>query len=391
MRDKVTLLARVREIRNGKLSFVFERVETHKKGKPIQPKEPENATAYYLRYTEGGKRVTQPTGQNFSEAVTACRNKEVAREYIKRGLDLPPTHGNDSRRTIADAVQDFIQKNRTLDKAPATRYGYERAVTQFRDSCGKVFLDELNEKTMLDHIDWIRDNVPTRSHGQRNGTVRTRLQFLTAFFISEGMKNPLPMKQWPKTIEQEVRAFTSEEIALLLSKANTDESDLIQFLLYTGFRDNEAANTFYSDVDFKNSSVNIAPKRGIITFKTKNGKSREYDIKLPADFVQRLRDRRERNGVKNDDTLIFPNSNGGVDSCLLARVRNAANRAGYTEHFGLHKFRKTFGTRYADKHGVRTAQKLLGHSNVKTTEKYLAVTTISNGQADSLFADVVGK
>jgi len=104
---------------------------------------------------------------------------------------------------------------------------------------------------------------------------------------------------------------------------------------------------------------------------------------LPADFVQRLRDRRERNGVKNDDTLIFPNSNGGVDSCLLARVRNAATRAGYTEHFGLHKFRKTFGTRYADKHGVRTAQKLLGHSNIKTTEKYLAVGTISNGQADS--------
>src|SRR5260370_381303 len=75
MRDKVTLLARVREIRDGKLSFVFERVETHKKGKPIQPKEPENATAYYLRYTEGGKRITKPTGQNFTEAVTACRNK----------------------------------------------------------------------------------------------------------------------------------------------------------------------------------------------------------------------------------------------------------------------------------------------------------------------------
>ena len=52
---------------------MFERVETYKKGKPIQPKEPENTTAYYLRYTEGGKRTTKPTGQNFTEAVTAWR------------------------------------------------------------------------------------------------------------------------------------------------------------------------------------------------------------------------------------------------------------------------------------------------------------------------------
>jgi len=387
--SKVTLLARVREIRDGKLCFAFQRVETYKKGKPIQPKEPENATAYYLRYTEGGKRTTEPTGQNFSEAMTACRNKEVEREYTKRGMDVP-SFAETGRRTLADAVQDFIQKNRTLDKSHATRYGYERAVTQFRDSCGKVFIDEVNEKTMLDHIDWIRDNVPTRSHGQRNGTIRTRLQFLTAFFTSEGLKNPLPMKRWPKTVEVEVKAFTSEEITQLLSEATIDEKDLILFLLYTGFRDNEVANTFYSDINFDNAAVNIAPKPGI-SFKTKNGKSREYDIKLPADLVQRMRDRRDRNGVKSDDTLIFPNSNGGTDTCLLARVRNAAKRAGYTEHFGLHKFRKTFGTRYADKHGVRTAQKLLGHSNIKTTEKYLAVSTISNGQADSLFSDVVGK
>src|SRR5260370_42282020 len=83
MKTKVTLLARVKEIREGKPFFGFERVETYKKGKPVVPKEPKDAetrvTSYYLRFTEGGKRITKPAGSNFSDAVVALRNKEVER------------------------------------------------------------------------------------------------------------------------------------------------------------------------------------------------------------------------------------------------------------------------------------------------------------------------
>src|SRR5580704_7109541 len=52
MKPKVALLARVKEIRDGKPAFGFETIETTRKGKPVQPKEPKDAatrvTSYYL-------------------------------------------------------------------------------------------------------------------------------------------------------------------------------------------------------------------------------------------------------------------------------------------------------------------------------------------------------
>jgi integrase len=388
LKKRITLLARIK-LDEGK--YGFEKIITDKNGRAIHPKAPSDATTFYLRYTEGGKRRVEPVGDDFEEACTRFLNAETRLEATKRGISVVLPGEQTDRLTVADAVREFIERTWTLDKSEATKYGYTRAVEQFRGNCRKTFLDEVNEKDMLEHIAWIQNGgIPTRSHGQRNGTIRTRLQYLTAFFSSHGLKNPLPMKHWPKTEEHNVEAFTSEEIIQLLSKATVDETDLIQFLLFTGFRDAEVAHTFYSDVDFERGTVNVSNKPEL-GFTIKNKKQRKSDITLPTSFLERLRDRRDRNGVNSNDALIFPNNDGGVDTCLLLRVRNAAKRAGYTEHFGLHKFRKTFGTRYAEKHGIVNAQRLLGHADIKTTRRYLAETPIAVEAVESLFADVVGK
>ena len=194
------------------------------------------------------------------------------------------------------------------------------------------------------------------------------------------------MFQWPRTVALPVKVFTSEELALLLSKATTDEADLIHFFLCTGLRDDETAHACYSEVNHTTSVLTVTNKPEI-GFSTKNGKERP--IPVPAGLLERLKARRERNpkGV-----LIFPNTKGTPDSCLLARVRKAGKRAGMDpKTITLHKFRKTFGTRYAEKHGVRNAKELLGHASIVTTEKYLAKTDTSSAHADELFADVVGK
>jgi integrase len=113
--------------------------------------------------------------------------------------------------------------------------------------------------------------------------------------------------------------------------------------------------------------------------------ARPHDIPLPSYLLERLRDRRERNP---EGSMIFPNGKGGVDTTLLERVRNAARRAGYKKHFGMHKFRKTFGTRVAEKRGITNAQHLLGHADVKTTQDYLAFTGVAQHDAETLFENV---
>ena len=74
MRGRVSLIARVKKMQGDKLTFALEKVETVKRGKPIDPREPEHATSYYLRLTENGKRKMVPAGDNFLAALTALRN-----------------------------------------------------------------------------------------------------------------------------------------------------------------------------------------------------------------------------------------------------------------------------------------------------------------------------
>jgi integrase len=146
-------------------------------------------------------------------------------------------------------------------------------------------------------------------------------------------------------------------------------------------------HTYYSDIDFTRGTINVSdkPQWG---FKTKNHKQRKSDITLPADVLARLKARRERCPVGD---LIFPNSKGTPDICLLARVRCAAQRAGIKERVTLHQFRKTFGTLYGQKHGIVNAQRLLGHASIITTQRYMAETEIPRAAVEELFAGMVTK
>jgi integrase len=149
---------------------------------------------------------------------------------------------------------------------------------------------------------------------------------------------------------------------------------LIEFSLSTGFRVGELCHVRYADIDFAYGFVNVynRPER-----KTKNGKSREANITLPAFVVLRIRERRERQGITEDSSLIFPNAKGKVQSGsrIVEQLRRVAVRAELPNTFppgtGNHRFRKTFVTRTAKKHSATTARKLAGQNNLKTTERYL--------------------
>ncbi len=384
MKSRVALLARVKKIKDGKPAFGFETVEV-RKGMPVEPKDAESrVTSYYLRFTEAGKRIVKPAGHDFKDAVLALHNKELHREFGLRGVDAPETLTTTSRVTLADAAAQFIANQKALDKSDSTIYGYTRAVEQFQVSTFKVYLDQIDRQDILNFIGWMRKHVPTRDRGQQNGTIRTRLACLSVFLLENKIENPLPNREWPKTDEREVEAFTTEEINQLISKASIDEADLILFLLYTGFRDDEVAHTYYSDVNFTGGTINISNKPEL-NFTIKNRKQRKSDITLPADFLKRLKERRERN---TEGSLIFPNSKGTPDTSLLTRVRAAAEKSGYAKYFGLHKFRKTFGTMYGERFGIVNAQHLLGHADIRTTQKYLAKTKIAASAVEELFSGV---
>jgi integrase len=374
MKPKVAFLARV------KLGddYGFERVQI-KRGRPV---EPQGATTYYLRYTESGKRRTEPVGPFLDEAFTAYQNREVRLECIARGLPVPEAPSK--RVSIADAVEEFRSELRTLDKAAGTVLAYQNAVESFRGSCVKLYIDELDRRDVLEYIKWLRENLERRGVGEQNTTIRNRLRYLSVFLNRFGVKMPLRAKEWPKVSKKNPDRYSIEDVNRMLDAANEDEKDLIQFFLYTGFRDEEAAYCKFKDIDFKRETINVHDKPEY-AWTVKDREQRPIDIPLPPDFVKRMKARRDRN--KGCD-LIFPNGKGGPDTHIIRRVRRLADRAGIEGRVTLHKFRRTFGTLYAKKFGVRTAQKLLGHADIETTMAYLAAEEMDSVEAKKAVSEV---
>ena len=396
---KISLYARIQKtVGSGaekKQIFSWFKVETEKRGRRIQPKEPEKignyVTPYFLRYTENGQRKMESIGKNFVEAVTALRYRQDRHMIQDAGGNVDAMPDPSLREPIADAVAAWLQKLKTLDKAKGTITAYTPAVNQFLAVCrsmGKTFMDQIDQRAVLAYMQWVRDTLPRRRRAgklmDQNGTVRTRLRNISVFFLAHGIANPLPKKEWPKVAETDVTIFTIEDVNQILSKATEDETDLIQFFLFTGFRDDEVAHTFYSDINFKAGTVNIAEKLAL-GFRIKNRKQRKADITLPSDFLARMKARQNRN--KGVD-LIFPSNTGRPDTMLLARIRKAAKRAKYTAYFGCHQFRKTFATWYCEKFGIENTRQALGHADIRTTQKYLGRTKTTRAAVEELFAGV---
>lgn len=375
MRAKVVLLARVNA--GGKFPFI---PVPQARGRFIPV---EGATSYYLRYSKDGKRRVEPVGKVLDEAVIALKRQEVALHAARNGVVLKDFHAS-NRRTIQDAAEEFFQKleSRGMWK---TRRTYEKAVRDFQASSTKLFLDEIDQRTILGFIDWMRANLEKRSVGEQATTIRNRLRYLTVFLRDAGVGNPLPVKHWPKVTKRNPDRYSLETVNKMLAVADNDESDLILFFLYTGFRDEEAAFSKFSDVNWRAGSINVSdkPEYG---WTVKDREQRPIDIPLPPNFIKRLEARRQRSS--KDCELIFPNGNCRPDMHLIRFIQRVSKRAGIQERVTLHRFRRTFGTLYAKQFGLQTARQLLGHSDIKTTALYLAAEELDTPEAKTAVTEM---
>jgi integrase/recombinase XerD len=367
------LVCRVKQTVNGKTKYVSKNVNFTRNGKVIPVPE---AIRFYIRCAgPDGKRTVVPAGKSLELAVISLKRKQGARVAAAAPVE--------ARKTIADAVLFFVDELHALDKSQDTIRLYRNAVAAFAESCPKVYLDEITRDDVIAYIGWIKANVKRR-HGDQTNTVRNRLRFLTVFFSRNGMKNPLPARDWPRGSEKEPDQYALAEVNALLAVANPAERLLIETFLYTGFRDAEVGFLEYSDIDFRNNSVNIGPKPHL-NWTTKNQKPRSLRVPLPPDYVQRMKERRDASKTN----LVFPNRDGTPNRHLIKLVRAVAVRAGWkAEQVRLHRFRRTFASMYSTKFPIQTIQKLLGHNSVKTTLRYLAASQMDTPESKQAVTEV---
>ena len=152
-----------------------------------------------------------------------------------------------------------------------------------------------------------------------------------------------------------------EIIKMFESTMNLKHKLVLMFLYYSGIRANELVNLKWEDIDFQ---------RGTIHLKTAKG-----DKERVVFFHEKLKSFIEYFNLKKDGFVFLSNFGKKYNERTVQNiVKNASRKAGIGKKATPHILRHSFATHLLEGGAdIRHIQKLLGHSNLQTTQIYTHV------------------
>jgi integrase/recombinase XerD len=354
----------------------------HVKGQPEY--HPEGL--YYLRFLRGSKRVWQVVGADADAALVALRNTEHDLQAVTlgRSVYLPvaeteaPVEAAQPSIMLEDAVASYLSEVRRF-RSLKTIAACERILRVFGSRFPQRSLASIQREDLLEHM------AALQAEGLGPRTIYNHVMRLKTFFRSQGTVGLLKREDIPAYDEREVEAYDADQLDDLFAAASSEERLLFQFFLATGLRDQEVRYCTWRNVDFNGKVITVRSKPEL-GFRPKDKEERSVPV---PDSLIALLERRKR---ASSSPFLFPGKNGKPDGHFLRTLQSLAHRAGLNcgecvnkkkqsclKHaicggWGLHKFRKTFATMHSEA-GVPapTIQRWLGHSDLATTLRYLAI------------------
>ncbi len=356
---------------------------------------------YYLRYKlEGKRRQWVPVGDDPDCALVALNNIEHDLQAISLGrkaYGLPSAPAEASAELTLDAeIKGYLDEIRKLKKADKTYAASKNMLERFAAGMNGKPLREISRDDLINY------GFALAESGLVERTVHNHLSRIRAFMKSREVTWPLKPGDMPDYDEEDAQAYDVDQLARLFAAADDEERLLFEFFLQTGLREQEVMHCTWANLDFKSKAVFIKAKPRF-GFRLKNKKARL--IPVPDDLVVTLTARK----LRSKSLLLFPTAKGLPDGHMLRTLQALAHRAGLNcgecftkggascgdnpvcSEWGLHKFRKTFATMHHEA-GVspRSIQTWLGHADLSTTLRYLAIADIrserTRSQVNSTFA-----
>lgn len=205
--------------------------------------------------------------------------------------------------------------------------------------------------------------------GMKDQTRENERAVFSAFFqwmANEELikKNPIATIKPIKCHQEIKKAFTDVEIDAIRSACkNLKERALVEFLLSTGVRVNEASNMRVQDINKETLAVHVVHGKGNkerITYTT------AVAMKHLLAYVHSRTEKGEQLFYNKNHQ---PLENGGIRKIL----KSIEDRAGVAD-VHPHRFRRTFATNLARRGmQLQDIKELMGHSNVNTTMTYISV------------------
>lgn len=278
-------------------------------------------------------------------------------EITRKSTEIVPYEG-DNVKVIKSYIACIIVEG----KAKSTAKQYHYHIKKMFDFLGNKRYDEI---TSRDIMTWL---ASLKIKGNNNRTVSNNRNCVSAFFkwlYRESLieKNPLDSIQTIKVPEEELKAFSSEEVDTIRSACKKPvERAMVEMLLSSGLRVSELCNLKLEDIDFNGLTIYVKCGKG--------GKDRTtYFTPVARKYLRKyLKDNR------HESEYVFTNHFGNqyTPGGIRRKTSDLAERCQI--HIHPHRFRRTLATDLAEKGmPIQEIQKLLGHTSIETTRKYIEV------------------
>ena len=272
------------------------------------------------------------------------------------------------QRTVDKTYKEYIEYCNAIGQRPLTIVSKERFYTYSLLKWVKKE-DDIN---MLKEELVINIVTTMRKQGYKSNTYQTFIIKLKAFLTYCFKRNYLAEFEVkiPNATNEKKVVYTENELEVLLKKPNLNTCLIgdfkgwatINFLLGTGCRAETFLNIRVKDINFERENILFHH------MKTKN------QILIPMSNTLKvvLKEYIQVLGL-NSDMLLFPKLNGEKMSYDTLH-QNITNYFGHrnVRMRGINTFRNTFATMFIKNGGdIYRLKVLLGHSNIKTTERYI--------------------
>ena len=335
-------------------------------------KRKDNRTVWDIRYWESGKQrvfTVGETDRRTAEKVYREFCEQLAEGKVDHLFSLPPPvkqAGGSTVKGVNVKVANMLPKKKlsdlaeqtlayaNLNKSPKTAEREATAFMRLVEGIGDIPLEELST-SLVESYKEHRLKVASQS------TVNIEIRILnTALRQATDMGwGGLPTKGF-KLIRQgdpePPQWLSRKEIAVLLDAATGDYRRLIEFLLNTGCRRNEALGMRWEDVDIGRRQIVVRGKMG-----------KRRTIPINDELMRVFSD-----WPGKHTGLLFPKFGPNQISMAFRRIRK---EAGLPDGICVHSLRATFACHLIEQGiDIYTVSRLLGHSSVTVTEKhYLAL------------------
>lgn len=334
---------------------------------------------FYVREQHNGDTTwTRLQARTLQEAKTEALQAQAVREATARGIEVVQA-GDENKERLTAKVAAYLAEVEA-NKSLATWKAYRRSTELFLESCKKLNVGEVGRTDMLHFKTYLKKQEFA------GRTIYNHFLNITIFFVwAKGEEDTLGLNEndWPEKPERDPEAYTEEEIKLLLETAaktwhglepdrgkkhKHDDRLLLNAFLNSGLRDGELSHLTFGDIDTKHSIWKVRAKEEH-ELKTKGSKR---DVPVGEWLTAKIVERKKTDG-RQDTDLIFPSTQGGVDTHLIRITQRIAELAGVSGRVDNHKFRATAITTWLrDGNTIFDVMEWVGHESTATLERYAA-------------------